>query len=183
MTAETSSKMAKTGCVNPKPRGVLAAKRRKQKLAQYEAAISYMKLHSCSGVIALRTGASPLIGIRSLQRRVAGTVSNGEDPRTLLTTQESLLLAIWVKECADGLQPVTRKRLGSEVCELLRVRDRRNKRSKGRKYAKLSMAATRCLENKTPHTTWFQEFYEKHSDIISEKKPVVAERKRVIVYT
>jgi hypothetical protein len=149
------------------PSCVSKQKRRVAVNQQYDGAVSWCKFYSKSPRAAIRTGRWPLVKRSSLQTRLKGQ-KKPEDKRALLTNDEEEEFADWLKLCGDANQGKKIKEQAQKILEILDLRQRANRASRGRKTIPLSTAAKNALRNKSITKHFFHGFYKRNPQL-SEK--------------
>ena len=85
-----------------------------------------------------------------------------------MTNDEEEEFADWLKVCADANQGKKRKEQAQKILEILDLRQRANRASRGRKTIPLSTAAKSTLHKKYISNHFFHGFYKRNPQL-SEK--------------
>ena len=110
----------------------------------------------------------PHVTINKLRRRMEGKVVNGREneKRALLSQRETQELADAMRTAAIYGNPMTVEGMNATLIDMLWYRTKLNKKG-GRKYVKLSGAASIAMENKCAGRAFWRAFFAKpeHKDL------------------
>ena len=149
-------------------------------------AVAYCRENKCRGFKAKRSGLFPLIKSHlTINNILDGKSKEPHASReycSVLTAEEEKLLASYIVSKARAYQPVNRKDLTKHIIKMLQLRKAVNK-SGGRKFKKLSPAATRVLSSKSLSRKFWERFEAKHKSILRKKRRGSTSIKRVTACT
>ena len=159
-----------------------------RKKEQLEKAIQYCRENDCKGYQALSTGLFPLVKspltINMYLTQKNKSPSEAREYCSVLTVEEESVLVKFLVSKNRAYQPMNRKDCTKYILAMLKLRSDHNKKTKGgRKFKKLSPAATRALKNKSLGRKFWERFDVKYKDVIKKKRRGCTSLKRILACT
>ena len=151
-------------------------------------AIEYCRVNNRRGYKALNTGNFPLIkSARHLNRILDGECPmpfHSKEYCSILTVEEEALLVKHIVNKARAYQPFNRKDATKYIISMLTIRDKVNKKKTGgRKFKKLSMAARRTVKRGSLSHQFWERCDAKYKNATRKKRKGTTSLKRVTACT